>query len=480
MQFLVVAVVAALMLKPVPLSADRCLEDLVTLYRLFNPNSDDHFYTTSLEEANIAANTLGYNFEQSPGLVSTTSSDCECGNSFAPVYRLYRPGSKADHFYTLSESEADNAVTNLGYNREGIAFYCVHSLMMDCDASLSFHRYWRGTGSGTDHFYTTDFDEGNRNVIALGGQYEGVMCNIWPVNTTANNCQLALNNLVPLHRLYHRVVRDHFYTTSTREADNAATSLGYIREMSPGLVATNQCDCECGASLQPVIRLYKKTNAAGPNRRDDHFYTTNSTEATEAVKSLGYKRVGTAYYCSAVKDKCGAKLALHSAFKLAKVVPIPKPGKDHKLTTSYRPISLLSCLGKIFEKCLCARLSTFATVNDIISKEQFGFRPQHSTTHQIKRVVNTVKRNKRDRKSTGLILLDIEKAFDSVWHNGLIYKLNAFGVPGYLLKLIKSFISDRSFVVSLNGTYSSTRKIPAGLPQGSVISDLILALHIRL
>ncbi|KAG4079593.1 hypothetical protein HA402_011240 [Bradysia odoriphaga] len=197
--------------------------------------------------------------------------------------------------------------------------------MMNCDASLPFHRYWRGTGSGTDHFYTTDFDEGNRNVIALGGQYEGVMCNIWPVNTTANNCQLALNNLVPLHRLYHSVVRDHFYTTSTREADNAATSLCYVREMSPGLVATNQCDCECGASLQPVIRLYKKTNAASPNRRDDHFYTTNSTEATEAVKSLGYKRVGTAYYCSAVKDKCGAKLALHRYFLL---------GSDHFYTTS--------------------------------------------------------------------------------------------------------------------------------------------------
>lgn len=75
-------------------------------------------------------------------------------------------------------------------------------------------------------------------------------------------------------------------------------------------------------------------------------------------------------------------------------------------------------------------------------------------------------------------MLDIEKAFDSVWHNGLIYKLNAFGVPGYLLKLIKSFISDRSFMVSLNGTYSSTRKIPAGVPQGSVLSPILYSLYI--
>lgn len=167
-----------------------------------------------------------------------------------------------------------------------------------------------------------------------------------------------------------------------------------------------------------------------------------------------------------------------STFKLAKVVPIPKPGKDQKLTTSYRPISLLSCLGKVFEKILYVRLNTFATANNIIAKEQFGFRPQHSTTHQVKRVVNHVKLNKRNRKSTGLILLDIEKAFDSVWHNGLVYKLNAFGTPVYLLKLIKSFVSDRSFLVAINGSHSSARKIPAGVPQGSVLSPILYSLYI--
>lgn len=167
-----------------------------------------------------------------------------------------------------------------------------------------------------------------------------------------------------------------------------------------------------------------------------------------------------------------------STFKLAKVVPIPKPGKDHKLTTSYRPISLLSCLGKVFEKVIYARLNTFANNTNVIPKEQFGFRPQHSTVHQIKRVVNLVKTNKRQRRSTGLILLDIEKAFDSVWHNGLIYKLNEYGTPVYLLKLIKSFVSDRSFVVSLKGSFSSPRKIPAGVAQGSVLSPLLYSLYI--
>lgn len=167
-----------------------------------------------------------------------------------------------------------------------------------------------------------------------------------------------------------------------------------------------------------------------------------------------------------------------TSLKLAKVIPIPKPGKDHKHPTSYRPISLLSCLGKLFERIIYMRLNAIVMEKNIIAKEQFGFRSQHSTTHQLKRVVNYVKNNKRNRRSTGMILLDIEKAFDSVWHDGLIYKLNSYGIPKYLLKLIKSFVSDRKFLVSINESYSSLRNIPAGVPQGSVLSPLLYSLFI--
>lgn len=167
-----------------------------------------------------------------------------------------------------------------------------------------------------------------------------------------------------------------------------------------------------------------------------------------------------------------------ASFKTAKVIPIPKPGKDLKLPSSYRPISLLSCLGKLLEKVIYIRLNAFVTANHIIAKEQFGFRPQHSTTHQVKRVINHVELNKRNRRSTGLILLDIEKAFDSVWHNGLIYKLHLYGVPIFLLKLIKSFVTDRLFLVAIKNSHSTTRDIPAGVPQGSVLSPLLYSLFI--
>ncbi len=75
-----------------------------------------------------------------------------------------------------------------------------------------------------------------------------------------------------------------------------------------------------------------------------------------------------------------------------------------------------------------------------------------------------------------MVLLDIEKAFDSVWHDGLIYKLHQFGIPLVLVKLIASFLDDRSFIVCVNGKNSTERRITAGLPQGSVISPILYAI----
>ena len=162
-----------------------------------------------------------------------------------------------------------------------------------------------------------------------------------------------------------------------------------------------------------------------------------------------------------------------SIWKTAKVIPISKPGKDAKNVESYRPISLLSSLSKIFEKVLKDKLWTFINQHNVIPSEQFGFRSFHSTTHQIKRISNHVKQNFSFQKSTALVLLDVEKAFDSVWHNGLIFKLIQHSFPIYLIKLIQSFLSRRLFCVCINNEYSDLFEIPAGVPQGSVLGPLL-------
>ena len=76
-----------------------------------------------------------------------------------------------------------------------------------------------------------------------------------------------------------------------------------------------------------------------------------------------------------------------------------------------------------------------------------------------------------------MVFLDIEKAFDTVWHDGLILKLNNSRFPMYIQKIIKHFLSDRLFVVCIDKSCSSPRKIPAGLPQGSVLSPTLYAIY---
>lgn len=107
-------------------------------------------------------------------MVAKSASNCQCGKRLIPVYRLYKSGKNDDHFYTTNSEEATNAANNLGYIREGIAYYC-SATNGGSGASLPLYRYWRGT----DHFYTTNLNEGNQNVVAVGGTFEGILCYIW-------------------------------------------------------------------------------------------------------------------------------------------------------------------------------------------------------------------------------------------------------------------------------------------------------------
>lgn len=157
-------------------------------------------------------------------------------------------------------------------------------------------------------------------------------------------------------------------------------------------------------------------------------------------------------------------------WKVAKVIALDKPGKDPTIPSNKRPISLLPVIGKLFEKVILERMVDFENANNIIIKQQFGFRSQHSTTQQLMRIIEFVTLRFNDNKSTGMVMLDIEKAFDSVWHDALVHKLAQYHFPTFILKIVQSFLKDRLAFVTLNGQRSAYYEIPAGTPQGSILS----------
>lgn len=155
-------------------------------------------------------------------------------------------------------------------------------------------------------------------------------------------------------------------------------------------------------------------------------------------------------------------------WKLGHVIMLPKPGKNILKPDSYRPITLLSCISKLFERLLLRHLVPHITPR----REQFGFRREHSTTLQLARVLHQVAVAWNKREHTVAVFLDMEKAFDRVWHAGLIYKLAESPAPRRIVKVISSFLSGRRFKVMVEDAMSTEHPVAAGVPQGSCLSPI--------
>ncbi|GBP16281.1 RNA-directed DNA polymerase from mobile element jockey [Eumeta japonica] len=160
-------------------------------------------------------------------------------------------------------------------------------------------------------------------------------------------------------------------------------------------------------------------------------------------------------------------------WKRGKIITIPKAGKDPRKQENIRPITLLSHVAKTFERALLTKLRLFLTPR----QEQYWFRSGHSTTLQLIRILHHLASVRNCERYTVAVLLDKEKAFDRVWHDGLIHKLLDTSLPPALTKVIASFLQHRSFCVAVDDVLSAPRPIRAGVPQGSCLSPELYALY---
>ena len=166
------------------------------------------------------------------------------------------------------------------------------------------------------------------------------------------------------------------------------------------------------------------------------------------------------------------------AWKTTIVVPLPKTANPIA-ASDLRPISLIPLPGKILEHLISNRLKTFLSNNDILVKNQHGFRKSHSTITSICKLMNHIYGNVNNLRDTFLIFLDFKKAFDTVSHEILINKLGGCGLDQRTLDWFNSYLSKRTQYVKLNNTNSPPLTIIYGVPQGSIVGPALFSLYIN-
>ena len=160
------------------------------------------------------------------------------------------------------------------------------------------------------------------------------------------------------------------------------------------------------------------------------------------------------------------------------VTPIFKSGNKENVE-NYRPISSLSCLNSIFEKLLHSRITSFFERHDVLTNFQYGFRSGRATSDAIIKLLHEAYTAINEYKYFGVVSLDLSKAFDTVDHDVLMHKLYNYGLRGPVFGLLKSYLSNRSQFVFVNGELSDTLPIKTGVPQGSILGPLLFLAYIN-
>ena len=166
-------------------------------------------------------------------------------------------------------------------------------------------------------------------------------------------------------------------------------------------------------------------------------------------------------------------------WKTGTVTFLPKPGKDATSVNAYRPITLTSYIGKLLERILESRIKNHIETNNLLPTFQHGFRKNFSTDTYLFHLLSYVEHHKKSRHKVAALFLDFQKAFDSIWLEGMLYRLEEIGIPSALLKVFRGFLCNRTIKLKVNDFCSEDKPHVIGLPQGSVLSPIFFSIFIR-
>lgn len=168
---------------------------------------------------------------------------------------------------------------------------------------------------------------------------------------------------------------------------------------------------------------------------------------------------------------------LPDPWKHARTVEIEKAGKERGSLKGWRPLGLTTVISKVLERIISSRLLAWLEERNLLPLCQTSYRTAHSTTDHLVRVSECVSMGFSRRESTIAAFLDIEGAFDSVWHDGLRVKLSKLGIPVVLLRWLSNFLTYRTLNVHVGNAASRLIGMRAGVPQGSPLSPVLFLIY---